>query len=191
METHTFVLVMCAIGGLIITVLGVGVKWILKEIANEAINRDNSAKTIIGQQASMKGELKNVTDGHEKRLERIEEKVVEFRTGKSIDDALLHQKGNMLQFVEANRASLDRTGSIVDVLKDRVTRLETQHEQTTQIVGEIKSELKETRHEMQDRFDAAAKHQDARLDAMIKTQQTQFDQICASIREIRDTKPKA
>ena len=158
---------------------GAGVKWITSTVEQEAKARAASSAAILNNQNDLKDDLKQLNEGFEKRVDRLEQQSREFRSGASIDAGFDHAKTNTRMMVDAVKTLTEKNANAIDTMRDRVTRVETKHEATAIAVDEVKRELKDARHEINDRFDQQA-----------LLARSQFEQLCQSIRDIREVKPK-
>lgn len=173
MATHTLIIIICSIVTVVLALGGVAVKWILKEISSEASNRNTSATAILKQQADIKADLKAVTDGHDKRLDRLEQHSGQFMPRDQIISAMDHEKASRSQLGEAMMKFYQKCADDIVAVRVEVGKLQTEHGNLANIVGDIKSLLREQRQEANDR-----------LDAIQRQEQQHFDQVCQSLREI-------
>ena len=164
----------------VIAVVGGGaVTWIKGEISREGAARQAASAAILTTQNDIKDDIKAITDTFDKRVDRLEQKSSDYRSGTAVDAAIEHSKRNTMMAIDGVKQTTDRNGAAIDTLRDRVTVLETRHESTATAVNEVKNELKDTRHEINDR-----------LDQMAQTSRAQFDQLCVTIREMSTRQPK-
>lgn len=148
---------------------------------------DKSAEDRRIEIANLTEKFRESRDSLEKELvtikndfDRMKEKSEDFRPGKAIDDSINHARADYNQKFVAVSHNHEKLVTTVEILREKVIKLETNHEQTSKSITKLEVEIKETRSEINHRFDQ-----------MAEQQKQQFDQLCASIREVRETKPRA
>lgn len=153
MSNLTLILVICAVVTVLVTLGGVAVKWILKEISDEASNRSDSAAEIKKQQTDIRDSIKSIVDAHEKRLDRVETKHADFMPKAEILQLIDHEKASRATLNQAMLEFHKQNSGDITAVRIEVGKLQSEHSNLSNIVGEIKSLLKDQRQEQNDRFD--------------------------------------